>query len=221
MNYFATPEATQLLKTESRIESQFLGDNLLEICEAAADTREALFISTAGLPLGERQKAFVVWRANQVATLLRKSQGAGDFLKKAEPALAGNILAGNVRLADLHEMVMQSWVDDQNRRAAERTAAKKGVWNVVRDKTQDAPAGCEKKKIPRYVMFTEAGDVLFFRRFPNAFEFAQALGCSSLLIEIKSTQTRLLNPRFRDAEELDSEDADADGDEFEDEDKGS
>jgi hypothetical protein len=178
------------LTLDADLESRFLGNNLSEICAAAADSRDATFQSTAGFPIARRKEVMQQWRKAKVLELLEWAS-LQAFLETLEPVKQAAVFAGEVRLSEIAEGCEALQKKAAEEKLARLAAAKDALRGTLLRIVKDANPEDSETQIPFFLVITETGETVFFRRRGNAQKFARESGQRCLYSEIDHAFNRI------------------------------
>lgn len=187
---------SMLLATEADLTRRFLGNDLKDICDSAADTRFSVLISTAGLPLENRANALRVWRADCVRSIIESSEAAKNFVQHGPPEFVQSVHNGEVSLFDLRDRIEDYIVSAFQGEIAARREVKNGLQKLLRNLIRDVePKDTDAKGEARWIVVDSQGRIEWFRYEAKADEFGRATGCGYALFALDRIRSRIKAPR--------------------------
>lgn len=176
------------LATEADIVENFLGADLGAICAAASDSKEMLFIATAGQPLQKRKEALVVWR-KKILTQVMETSEARNFLQFAPADLREDILSGNVSFAEADAAINAIIEAATAEREAARVASKARMSAACKALLLDGDSQTGRVQVPQFIVIREDGQSGMFLRSTAARDFAKAGNGRYLILTIDPSIT--------------------------------
>lgn len=203
--YETSSVPTVLLKTDKDLISRFLGDDLKETCESAADTRAPVLISTAGLPLENRKEALRVWRADCVRVVIESSESAKNFVQFGPPEFVREAQAGNVSLSDLKDAIENHIVGARVKETDARRKTKGSLRKMLRGLIRDVEDKHAETVEPRWMVLTPSGETTFWRYERRAKEFGFGTGTAFFIFALDPGRSAIKAPRSGWSEAVQSE----------------
>jgi hypothetical protein len=187
-----------LLQVEAAIEP-FLGDDLAEVCAAAAAIGEPLFVCTAAFPHPRRLDAVCQWRKRAVVSLFGKVPAFSEYFNAATAPDQAAIREGKVPLSDLETAIANHAEEIEERRRVAREASKAALRQAVRNALRDCDAGDSESRAvsPGYLAILETGEVGLFRLRGPCIEWGRGSGVGFLFGAFDPLQTQKHLPAAR------------------------
>ncbi len=171
-----------LLEMETDLEIRFLGNDLNEICECAAERSTPVLIATAGLPLANRLEAVAAWRSQMVARTLANSELAKAHLNSLPSDQAGSLQAGKIKLAQWRAEIEIWAVDKLAQETLDRRCVKGELRGILRGLIRDVEDKHLDTVEPRWALLLPDGEFSLWRYEQRARNYAKKKGLSFFLL---------------------------------------
>jgi hypothetical protein len=183
-----------ILQLEADLSNRFLGIDLKEICESAADSRCPVLISTAGLPLKNRNEALRVWRADMVRETLENSEAAKAFMQDGPEEFVAAVLAGDIPLNEWRDAIEKHIVGGREKEVAGRRGLKAVLRGILRSLIFDLEEKHPDTVEPRWLVITTSRKQEFFRYERRAKQWGNNTGEGYMLLAFDPGRSRIKPP---------------------------
>ncbi len=208
--YLTSSVPRHILQLETDLSTRFLGTDLKEICESAADSRFPALISTAGLPLNNRKEALRVWREEMVREVLENSKAAKAFMQDGPKESVAAVLAGDIPLSEWRDAIENHIVGARKNEIAGRREIKAILRGVLRSLIFDIEEKHPDTVEPRWLVITTSGDKKFFRYERRAKQWGCGTGEGYMLLAFDPGRSQIKPPFMGWATGIDAASLDAD-----------
>ena len=187
-----TKFAPQITAFDADLETRFLGTDLIQISEAAWQSKLPVIMAAAAASIEVRSKALAAWRAQQIGTMNQDPGSPWDaFVKRSSSEMVASIKKGEVSLSDVNEMVWGAYEESESSRRASVKAIKNSFWQMIRESLSDKMDKHVGKVIPRHIVRLGDGSAPTFWKYRrNAIIFARSKGLPFVILGIEEGKSR-------------------------------